>query len=191
MILRLLNVQGIAGLAASLALLGLLLVQKGETRHWRKQSSQFEQLYRGEQAAFVGTVANYRAAAEAARAADRAAAERVRNEQRAISERTAHDYEARLADARARANAIADRLRFEAGTTATDRGSHGSAAMSRLPASTAGPDQAACENRLPPADALTATEQAIQLDELINWVRAQAKVDMSSRGGPFETRSHR
>ena len=38
MILRLLNVQGAFGIAASLALLGLLLIQKGETRHWRKQA---------------------------------------------------------------------------------------------------------------------------------------------------------
>jgi hypothetical protein len=33
------------------------------------------------------------------------------------------------------------------------------------------------EDRLPPADALTATEQAIQLDELIEWVKEQATVD--------------
>ena len=46
MILRLLNAQGIAGLAASLCLALLLVLQKGETRHWKKQSSQFEQLYR-------------------------------------------------------------------------------------------------------------------------------------------------
>src|SRR6266567_3120875 len=101
--LRLLNTQGIAGLAASFALLGLLLVQKVETHHWRKQSGQYEQLYRGDQAAFATTVANYRAAADAARAADQAAAERVAAEQRTINERTANDFEARLADARARA----------------------------------------------------------------------------------------
>ncbi len=35
MILRLLNVQGIAGLAAAVALTLLLLLQKGETRHWK------------------------------------------------------------------------------------------------------------------------------------------------------------
>jgi hypothetical protein len=29
---------------------------------------------------------------------------------------------------------------------------------------------------------LTATEQAIQLDELIEWVRAQAKVDPNAPG---------
>ena len=52
-ILRLLNPQGVAGLAVVLCLAILLLVEKGETRHWKKQSSQFEQLYRGEQSAFA------------------------------------------------------------------------------------------------------------------------------------------
>jgi hypothetical protein len=33
------------------------------------------------------------------------------------------------------------------------------------------------KTQLPASDALTATEQAIQLDELIKWVRAQAAVD--------------
>jgi hypothetical protein len=33
------------------------------------------------------------------------------------------------------------------------------------------------KTRLPLADRLEATEQAIQLDELIKWVRAQAAVD--------------
>src|SRR5437667_12301697 len=106
MVLRLLNVQGIAGIAVSLALAILLAVQKGETHHWRKQSAGFEQLYSQEQAAFAGTVANVRAAAETARAADRAAATRVATEQHAISERTTHDYETRLAAARARAEQL-------------------------------------------------------------------------------------
>ena len=44
-LIRLLNVQGIAGLAISIALGVLLMFQKGEARHWRKQASQFEQLY--------------------------------------------------------------------------------------------------------------------------------------------------
>ena len=109
MILRFLNIQGIAGLAASAALAILLIVAKGDARHWRKQSAQFEQLYQGEQAAFAGTVANYRAAAATARAADQANITRVAAEQRAINERTADDFEARLAAARA----AADRLRRE------------------------------------------------------------------------------
>ena len=114
---RLLNIQGIAGLAVSVCLALLLVIQKGDTRHWRKQSDQFEQLYRGEQAAFASTVANYRAAAEAARAADKAAAERVRAEQAAINQRSNHDLQTRLADARARA----DRLRQLAQSSSRSR----------------------------------------------------------------------
>ena len=175
MILRLLNPQGIAGLAASLCLALLLVLQKGETRHWKKQSGQFEQLYRDEQSAFAGTVANYRAAADAARAADRAAAERVAAEQRAINERTDHDYEARLADARARADAIAERLRLEARTAAADPRRGGAAPVPRLSAAAGQSPQAAGQDGL--SDRLIATEQAIQLDELIKWVKAQSKVD--------------
>src|SRR5947208_5064813 len=99
MILRLLNPQGIAGIAVSLALAILLVIQKAETHHWKKQSGHFEQLYRAEQSSFAQTVANYRTAATAARAADLAGAQRVAAEQRSISERTSHDYESRLADA--------------------------------------------------------------------------------------------
>ena len=171
MILRLLNWQGIAGIATALCLGLLLILQKGETRHWRKLSGQFEQLYRGEQAAFASTVANYRAAAEQARAADRAAAERVASEQSAINERTADDFEARLAAARA----AADRLRREAGTAGANPRGGGAAPVPGLSTAAGQPPQAAGEDGFP--DALIATEQAIQLDELIKWVRAQAAVD--------------
>ena len=37
--------------------------------------------------------------------------------------------------------------------------------------------QAAGQDRLPEPDALIATEQAIQLDELVKWVKAQAAID--------------
>src|SRR5438128_7319982 len=106
MILRSLNIQGVVGTAVGLALAILLVVQKVEPRHWQKESGQFEQLYRAEQAAFAGTVANVRAAAAAARAADQANATRVAADQRSINERTAHDFEARVADARARAQRL-------------------------------------------------------------------------------------
>ena len=171
MIPRLLNVQGIAGIAVGLALGILLLVQKIETGHWRKQAASFEQLYHEDQAAFAATVANYRAAAAQARAADQANANRVETDQRTISERTEHDFEARLAAART----DAQRLR-EPAQTAADSGARGGAPMPGLSVAPGDPAQAAGQDRLPPADALTATEQAIQLDELIKWVRAQAKV---------------
>ena len=168
-----LNMQGIAGLAAAVALAVMLLVQKGETRHWRKQSGQFEQLYRAEQVAFARTVAGYRAAAEAARAADRAAADRVRAQQRAINERTIHDYEARLAAARDRAR----RLQLAAAAPAADPCRRGAAPVPALSAPACGADPAAGENRFPAGDTLLATEQAIQLDELIRWVNRQARID--------------
>lgn len=177
-VLQLLKPQGIAGIAVSFCLTILLALQKGETHHWKKQSGRFEQLYRGEHSAFVTTVANYRAAAEAARTADKTNSERVLSEQRVINERTANDYQARLADARARAQ----QLRRQASGAATDRGDRGSSPVSGLPAPPGSAPPPARQTRLPAADALTATEQAIQLDELIRWVRAQAAVDPNANG---------
>lgn len=177
-LLRLLNIQGIAGLVAGMALALLLIIQKGETRHWKKQSGQFEQLYANERAALAGTIANYRAAADAARAADRANLNRVATEQRAINERTSNEFEARLAAARQAADRLAaERLREEAASAAADSGARGAAAVPGLPAAAGRPDQTAHQDGLPAADTLTATEQAIQLDELIKWVKRQAAVD--------------
>jgi len=172
-LLRLLNIQGIAGLAVSFALGMLLAIQKGETRHWRKESSRFEQLYVQEPAALAGTVANYRAAAEAARASDAANAKRVAAEQHSINERTSNEFEARLAAARL----SAQRLRGQAASATADRGGRGAAPVPGLSAASGGPVEAAGQDGLPQSDALTATEQSIQLDELIKWVKAQAAVD--------------
>ncbi|HEY8433289.1 MAG TPA: hypothetical protein VIK68_01620 [Sphingomicrobium sp.] len=175
-LLRLFNVQGVAGLAVGIALGLLLIIQKGETRHWRKQAAQFEQLYSQERAALSTTVANYRAAAQRAQAADEANAERVAAEQRSINERTSNDYEARLAAARS----LARRLREQSATAAADRRGSASAPVPGLSAATARVDQAAGQDELPQPDALTATEQAIQLDELIKWVRRQAIVNANA-----------
>jgi hypothetical protein len=176
MILRFLNVQGIAGLAVGLALALLLAIQKAETRHWKKQTASFEQLYRDEQSAFAVTVSNTRAAAEQARAADAANARRVVAEQRTINERTVNDFEARLAAARARA----EQLRFNAQAAADPRARR-STPVPGLPAAADSAAEGASQDRLPEADRLTATEQAIQLDELIKWVRAQANLDPNAK----------
>jgi hypothetical protein len=172
MILRLLNPQGIVGLAASLCLALLLVLQKVETRHWKKRAANYEQLYRDQQAALAETVANYRSAAEQARAADAANSRRVVTQQRAITERTADVFQARLADARDRAQ----RLRVAAQAT-SDPGARPAPPVPSLPAAASGLAQGSSQDGLPPADALTATEQAIQLDELIRWVQAQHAVD--------------
>jgi hypothetical protein len=182
-VLRFLNLQGIAGAAVALCLAVMLVTQKGETRHWKKQSEQFEQLYRGQQSAFAATVANYRAAADQTRAADRANVDRVAAEQSAINRRSTNDFEVRLATARA----AAERLRLQPAAAADSRGGRG-APVPSIPASTGGSAQGPGQDRLPGSDALIATEQAIQLDELIKWVKAQAKVDTS---GGAEPSSHR
>lgn len=175
-LLRLLNIQGMAGIAVGLALAILLVIQKGETRHWQKQSGRFEQLYAQEQSAFAATTANYRAAAAQAEASDKANAERVAADQRAINERTSNDYEARLAAARS----LAQRLRGESAAAPADSRGGAGAAVPGVSAAPGGPAQAAGEDRLSDVDALTATEQAIQLDELIKWVRQQHAVRVDS-----------
>jgi hypothetical protein len=169
--------RGLLGLVATLTLSVLLVVQTGETRHWHKQSDGWEQLYNREHLAFGQTVLNYRAAAEKARAADKANADRVLAEQRAINERRAHDYEARLADARARA---AERVRN--GQTGAHPGGPGAAPVPGPNPTTGGPNGPAAEAGLPPDDALIATEQAIQLDELERWVRETLKIDRTGAG---------
>jgi hypothetical protein len=168
------------GIAASLLLLGLFLVKAGEARHWRKQSGRYEQLYVGEQSARAQTIANYRAAAETARTDDLAHAGRVAAEQRTISERTTHDLEARLADARARA------LRLQLGQRPAATAQRGGRAAAVPTAGTA-PGEAgrpAAEDGFPLGakdlsldERLIATEQAIQLDELIKWVKSQAAMN--------------
>lgn len=178
MILRLLNPQGVAGLAAALCLAFLLILQKGETRHWRKQSAQFEQLHRHSEAALASTIASYRAAAAQARASDEANARRVAAEQRAINERTSDEFEARLAAARARAS----RMRTEpAGPD--NSGARGSASVPSLSIASGRADEGSGQDRFPRSDRLIATEQAIQLDELIKWVRRQQAVDPNVEPG--------
>ena len=180
MIPRVLNLQGMLGIAASLLLFGLFVVKAGEARHWHKQSGRFEQLYLGEQSARAETVANYRAAAETARAADQANAGRVAAAQTAISERTTHDFEARLADVRAHAA----RLQLAQRAPAAVGGGGRTAAVPAAGTAPGAAGSAATEGGFSVAakdlsldERLIATEQAIQLDELIEWVNAQSKVD--------------
>jgi len=172
MIMRLLNWQGWAGIAVGVTLMIMLTVQKFEAVHWRKQSEKFEQLYQQEQAALATTAASYRAAAERAQANDQANAERVRRAQAQINQETSYAYETRLADARARA----ERLRVGP-APAANRGSGRAPPVPGLSAAARSTPEIAGEDRLPAADALTATEQAIQLDELIHWVRKQHGID--------------
>jgi len=164
-------------LGAAVAVGALLwLVQSRD--HWRDEARANAGLFHAEQAAHSATIANYRAAADQARREDAANLARVKAAQAQITERTANDYESRIASARADAL----RLREQAGSAATDPRASGGAQVPRIPAPAGGASETAGEDRLPQSDRLLATEQAIQLDELIKWVRAQAAVPVNVEG---------
>jgi hypothetical protein len=171
-LLKLINPQGIVGLAVAAILTALLIAAKVDVRHWKGQSATFEQLYRAEAKAHAGTIANYRVAAEKARAADAANAERVKAEADKIYRERDNAFEKRIADARARAGSLQ-----QGRSTGADQGGRGTAAMPDHPGAAAGADQAAGQGGFSDADRLIATEQAIQLDELIKWVRSIVAID--------------
>lgn len=186
MILRLLSWQRIVGIAVIVALAGLFVALRIDARHWRNRSAHFEKLYDDEQLAFAQTTASYRAAADTARADDRANAARVSAEQQSINKRTADDLEKRLAAARLTAS---ERLRFATAQGAADPRVGRATAVPGLSAAAGGTPEAAGDHGLPdpgvPNDpALIATEQAIQLDELIAWVKRQAAVDPNAPAAP-------
>lgn len=176
--LRLLGPQGVVGIVVAGCLALLLVVQKVETRHYKKQSARFEELNRKSETERVRLVADYAAAAETARAADRANTARVEAAQTLINRSSDHDFQARIARARAAA------LRLHQESATADRGSPGGPPLPGLSAAPGEPAQAAGEDRLPHSERLIATEQAIQLDELINWVRAQAVIERSADPRP-------
>ncbi len=158
----------LAGALAAAALLWLVQSRDG----WRDEAKANERLFHQEQAAHAATVASYRAAAEQARREDAANLARVTAEQAAINERTSNDYESRIAAARARA----DRLRGKASPAAADPGAGSAAPVPGISLASEGSSQDPGEDGFPAGDRLIATEQAIQLDELIKWVRAQSEV---------------
>ena len=165
-----LTLKFLIGIGAAL-LLALLIHDRN---HWKSKTAHYAELLAAERAAHAATVANYHAAAEEARRADGANAQRVRAEQAEINERTEDEFEDRIAAARA----AAGRLRTDPGAKAHS-GRGRITPVPELSATAKDLAQDAVEDRLPESDRLTATEQAIQLDELIKWVKAQAQVDPS------------
>jgi hypothetical protein len=162
-----------AGAFLFTALALLLLVH--DRNHWKASAELRQQQLAQTKAAFDQTAAGYRAAAAQAQAADAANVARVEAEQSAINERTADEYQTRIAAARTDAQRLRDYK-----TASADPSGSGGTSVPRLPAPASGTAQAANEDRFPDADALTATEQAIQLDELIKWLRQQHALDPNS-----------
>ncbi|HEU5482166.1 MAG TPA: hypothetical protein VFU80_03605 [Sphingomicrobium sp.] len=165
---------GLKLVASICAVLALALLIHDRNR-WKAKTEDYVELLAAEGASHDATAANYRAAAEQARRQDAENLARVKAEQAAINERTENDFQSRIAAARA----TAERLRRDAGSAPADRRAGGTARVPGLPAAANGASQGAGENGLSDTERLIATEQAIQLDELINWVRRQAAVDVS------------
>ena len=134
-----------------------------------------------EKAAHRQTKLDYAAAQLAARVLEEQRLARVAAEQETISDDVTQDYRARLAAARS----SAERLRQQLAQGGAGAGR--STAAVDLPGAggTAGGADAPSGDRRLPFDAdeldwrLTATEQAIQLDELINWVERQGGVEVN------------
>ncbi|QDH35833.1 hypothetical protein [Porphyrobacter sp. YT40] len=130
-----------------------------------------------EQAAHLGTVNAFLAASAQAQADAEANAARVRAEQETITHAKLADYRADLAALRARF----ERLRAR-DAAATDPRRADPAGLPQLPATPGRADAAPAQDRLPAAralsldDALIASEQALQLQALIDWVAAQSAV---------------
>ncbi|MBS4048061.1 MAG: hypothetical protein KG075_17075 [Alphaproteobacteria bacterium] len=92
---------------------------------------------------------------------------RVTRQQERINADVLQDFNRRIADARARA----DRVRAQA-----NRGETSGVEMSGVPSASCRTDEAPS---LELSAALLATEQAIQLDELISWIERQGAVEVT------------
>lgn len=167
-LLKLIDVQGWLGLAIVLPLAALLGLQAHKTALAHHETATVQAQLNAAQT----TIINYQQAAEKARQADLTNAQRVKAEQAAINERTSNEYEARLAAARARAASLRQQLE-----AAAHSGRSPDAGVSRPGTATGSPDGAAAEDGFSVDDRLLATEQAIQLDELEKWVRANVGVN--------------
>lgn len=141
------------------------------------------------------TVNGYRVAERLARSKAEMNVARVETEQAEITQEIVDDYEARLADARARAGRIYGPGGMYGAAPARTAGSGaGAAGVPGIPSAPGPAGAAAGEDRFPPAgaepgaltlpDALIATEQALQLQALIDWVEQQAAVPFIDEDRP-------
>ncbi len=145
-----------------------------------------EQLVTDTQLAHLGTIFNYIDASAQAQADAEANVIRVRLDQEEITDATVSRYRSDRDALRARfANLRIDRLRA-AGAAAGDPRRADPAGLPGASDAAGGAAAPTGEDRLPPAgviggslsldDALIASEQALQLGALIDWVEAQAAV---------------
>jgi hypothetical protein len=160
------NWRAAAAVAAILLLSILIAVRTGERDSARRALAQ-------EKAAAALFAAQVRAAAEHIRADMAARALAVERSQTQVTKEVSNEYQTRIRDLDRRVAAL--RLR-ERPAAANPGGAGRPAGLPVLPDAAGGPDAAAGQDRLPAEDAILATEQAIRLEELQNWVRRQREV---------------
>jgi hypothetical protein len=160
-------------LAIALAFVGLALSRS----HWKGKAEDTAFKLNMEREAHRITVDDFIAKTALAKEQDAANARRVAFENSVINEERTNALQKRLDDARARAG------RLQPAPAPLDPGSGRKPVVSSLSPALPRTDAPAGQDRLFDADRLIATEQAIQLDELIKWVRAQGAVDVGSQNG--------
>lgn len=136
---------------------------------WRANNGLHDTI-KAERAHYAETVANFKKAQADAEALQAHNLARVAKAQKEVTDETLDDYNRRVADLRERYK----RLLAQGYRSAPI-----DAQMSTVSDTAATVNAAAQQDGLPAADALTASEQALQLDALITWVERQAKVENS------------
>jgi hypothetical protein len=124
------------------ALSVMLLIAKGDARHWRKMHAQ-------EETAHHLTVANYEKARAKARADDLANAAKVKAEYDALAQENQRALETQLADARAAAARYAERMRAPGENVGNRSGGEG---LPGTPSTTLDPPQSGDLAVIPVAD---------------------------------------
>lgn len=155
----------IAGSVGILAAIAALVWLVNSRDSWRDHANASD-------AALATTVKNYRDAATQARKDDAANKVRVEAEQANINQRTANEYQVRIAAVRA----DYERLRAQAGTHPSGSPATSVSLVRPAPSGTPGP---AAQDELSLDDRLLATEQAIQLDELIKAVVQHSAINVN------------
>lgn len=89
-----------------------------------------------------------------------------------VTQESDRDYQNRIDDLRRRIAA----LQLRASASTDPGGAGGAREPAAIPGAAGEPHAPASQAGLPPEDAIIATEQAIQLDELQRWVRRQLEV---------------
>lgn len=154
-----------AGAAVAGVLIVLLMIARGDARHYKT-------LWQQEQTAHQLTIANYKTAAAEAARQDQANIVRVQTEQQAITEKVTNDYQSKLADSADRY----ERLRAKASGYLSRPASPGvPETRDTTCRAVAGTD---CENL--PALLKAAQDNTDQLLALQAWVRGQSAVDVGN-----------